>query len=360
MAKVKANKAVRFVGVDIQPGERRTIDLEAAQLYTHTPLNIPVEVVNGPYAGPTLLVSAAIHGDELNGVEAARQLLSQLDVDRLKGTLVVVPVVNVFGFIHKSRYLPDRRDLNRCFPGSEKGSVAARIAHQFYTQIVTKCSHIIDLHTGAIHRSNLPQIRANLADPASEEMAYAFGAPVVIDSAIRDGSLRAVAEQAGIPVVTYEGGEALRFEPLVIASAVDGITKVMRHLDMLHRRRRSRHAPPAVARVSAWVRADQDGILRSKVALGDRVEQGQLLANVSAPLGQGEYMVIAPKGGIVIGLQTLPLVNEGDAIFHIAYFQTSDSKAEQKIETYFDEIVDQMDSDQLRVPLDYPPADKDK
>ncbi|MGB7994914.1 MAG: succinylglutamate desuccinylase/aspartoacylase family protein [Photobacterium halotolerans] len=345
MAKARLNKVIEFIGTQVPPGQSATIDLEAAQLYTHSPLHIPVHVVNGRYQGPVMLVSAAIHGDELNGVEAVRQLLNKVDPLKLHGTLVAVPVVNVFGFIHKSRYLPDRRDLNRCFPGSERGSTAARMAYQFSEHVVKKCTHIIDLHTGAIHRGNLPQVRANLEDQESAEMAHAFGTPVILDSAIRDGSLRAVADAAGIPVITYEGGEALRFEPLVIAAAVKGIVSVMRMLGMIRRvSRKKEQASPFIARSSSWVRAEQNGIVRCVVALGERVTKGQVLAYISAPLGHGEDTMVAPRDGIVIGQQMLPLVNEGDAVFHLAYFSKgASSEVEQQIESFLDEVSDEVD-----------------
>ncbi len=350
MVRAKHQGVFELAGVEVPAGSRMTIDLEVAQLYTHSPLSIPVEVLHGKRPGPVLLVSAAIHGDELNGVEAVRQILSRLDVSKIKGTLVAVPVVNVFGFIHKSRYLPDRRDLNRSFPGSEKGSIAGRIAYQFFQQVASKCSHVIDLHTGAIYRTNFPQIRADLSDEASAAMAEAFGAPIIIDSEIREGSLRAVAQASGIPVITYEGGEALRFEPVPIAAAVHGITRVMRHLGMLRKSRKRTVTTPVIARASSWVRAEQNGIVRSKVALGDRVQRGQVLAYISAPLGQGEYALLAHRGGIVIGQQTLPLVNEGDAVFHIASFQRQNDLVEQQVGNFIGEVLDQVEvEEELRI-----------
>ncbi|GAA5194777.1 M14 family metallopeptidase [Ferrimonas gelatinilytica] len=327
-----------MAGTEVPVGERRTLDLEVAQLYTHAALSIPVEVVNGRYAGPVLLVAAAIHGDELNGVEAVRQLLALVDPLKLRGTLVAVPVVNVFGFIHKSRYLPDRRDLNRSFPGSEKGSIAARLAHQFFEGVVRHCSHIIDLHTGAVHRTNLPQLRVNLNNPISAEMATAFDVPVVINAATRDGSLRAEAEKAGIPVLTYEGGEALRFDPAAINLAVKGCLRVMRDLKMLRARARKPSAV-VIAQSTSWVRAEQNGTFRSLVQLGDRVRKGQALARICAPLGHSECEILAPKEGIVIGHQTLPLANEGDALFHLAYFERSGAdEAQAQIDTFLDDV----------------------
>lgn len=341
MARAKPNQSITISGVSVAPGQRAVIDLEVAQLYTHTPLSIPIEVINGVKEGPVVLVNAAIHGDELNGVEAVRQLLGRIDESKLKGTVVAVPVVNVFGLIHKSRYLPDRRDLNRCFPGSERGSIAGRLAYQFFNQVVKHCNYVIDLHTGAIHRSNLPQIRANLSNETTSEIAHAFGTPIIIDAVLRDGSLRAIAEEHSIPVITYEGGEALRFDPIPIAAAVEGVMRVMRLLGMLRKTRKKSPITPVIARSTSWVRAEQNGILRSQVSLGDRVDKGQVLAFISDPLGRSEVEVKAPREGIVIGIQTLPLVNEGDAIVHIAFFYAENRLVQETVETYIDEVMEQ-------------------
>lgn len=325
-------------GVTVAPGQRAVVEMPAAQLYTQTPLNIPVHVVHGRQPGPTLLVCAAIHGDELNGVEIIRRLLRLTALKRLRGTLIAVPVVNVFGFIHKSRYLPDRRDLNRCFPGSETGSLGARMAWLFKTQILDRATHAIDLHTGAIYRSNLPQIRANLASAETAAMADAFGVPVVLNSVLRDGTLREVAEARGIPVVTYEAGEALRFEETCIRVGVRGVVNVMRHLDMLTDRRPSPvTVKPAVAGSSTWVRAECDGVFRALVTLGARIHEGQLLGRISSPFIEEEIEVRAPCAGILIGRDNLPLVNEGEALFHIARFDEVRGVAEQ-VETFTTDI----------------------
>ncbi|WP_028023964.1 succinylglutamate desuccinylase/aspartoacylase family protein [Enterovibrio calviensis] len=334
------NKAFEIGGVTIPPGERASVEFEVAKLYTHSPLSVTAEVIHGKKPGPVLMINAAIHGDELNGVEVVRQTLERLNPATLKGTVIAIPVVNVFGFIHKSRYLPDRRDLNRCFPGSERGSIAGRMAYQIFEQIVRRCTHIIDLHTAAIYRTNLPQIRANLANEETNEMAVAFGTPVVIDAALREGSLRSEAENIGIPVITYEAGEALRFEPYAITAGVNGVKRVMQHLGMIRKSARKSKVEPVIARATRWLRAESDGILRSHVSLGQRVSKGQLLASISSPGGSEEIQTIAPLGGIIIGQQTLPLVNEGDAIFHIAYFEEPDRLVEQQVEHYLDEVTD--------------------
>ncbi|WNK19433.1 succinylglutamate desuccinylase/aspartoacylase family protein [Halomonas piscis] len=303
------------------PGTRRQIDVPVARLYTHTPLNIPVEVVHGRREGPVLLVCGGIHGDEINGVEIVRRLLHVKAIAALRGTLIAVPVVNVFGFLQQIRYLPDRRDLNRCFPGSESGSLGGRIAALFCEQIVDHATHIIDLHTGALHRTNLPQIRARLTPGSeTERMAEAFGAPVVLNAELRDGSLRHYAQHRNTPVLTYEAGEALRFDEWAIAPGVSGVLRVMRRLGMLTGTGRRRPAPVEVANGSSWARAPIDGILRPGVRLGARVAKGDLLGRVAGPFGNNVTEVQAVADGIVIGMSRLPLVNEGEALFHIARF----------------------------------------
>ena len=317
-------------GTSVPPGARATVDLPVAQLHTHTPVNMPVQVIRGKRDGPRLFVSAAIHGDELNGVEIIRRLLRHKVLRRLRGTLIAVPIVNVHGVLNHSRYLPDRRDLNRAFPGSERGSLTARLANLFMTEIVANCTHGIDLHTGAIHRENLPQIRGNLDDPETAELARAFGVPVLINAAIRDGSLRQAAAEHGIPTLLYEAGEALRFDEFSIRVGVRGVLNLLRSLGMLRPSRRKHPLPePFVARSSTWVRAPQSGFLRTTTALGAHVSDGDRLGVVSDPFGEQEVAVRAHAGGIVVGRTQLPLVNEGDGLFHIARFEAAHEVAAQ-------------------------------
>ncbi|SJL82220.1 succinylglutamate desuccinylase/aspartoacylase family protein [Vibrio palustris] len=335
----QTNSAFEILGQKVLAGSREIIELEVAKLYTNAPLSIPIEILHGASPGPVLLVNAAIHGDELNGVEIVRQLVESIDPIKLKGTLIAVPVVNVFGFIHKSRYLPDRRDLNRSFPGSEKGSLASRMAYTFFTQIAQSCQYIIDLHTGAQHRTNLPQIRADLSDEETLRIARAFGTPVTIDSPLRDGSLRSEAGKLGLNVLTYEAGEALRFDPIAIQAGLQGIKRTLQAVGML---RKSRKAFPStfISTSTSWVRADTDGIVRTLVSLGDKVEKDQVLAYINSPLGSAKSELKAAKGGIVIGQQTLPLVNEGDALFNLAYFEQDDHEVEQLVEEFIEDISD--------------------
>lgn len=305
----------------IRPGERVNVDLPVADLYTSTSLNMPVKVIRGRQPGPVLFVSAAIHGDELNGVEIIRRLLKRKILRSIRGTLIAIPVVNVHGFLDQSRYLPDRRDLNRSFPGSSKGSIAARLANLFLREIVAKANVGVDLHTGAIHRSNLPQIRANLDDPETLDIARAFGAPVIINSNTRDGSLRACAAKRGMPMLIYEAGEALRFDETCIRTGLRGILNVMRSIHMLSPSKAAQPVDPVLAQKTRWIRAKASGIVSGKARLGSTISKGQVLATISDPLGDEETRVIAPSDGIVIGRSNLPLAHEGDALFNLGAFK---------------------------------------
>jgi predicted deacylase len=282
---------------------------------------MPVHVINGRQSGPVVFVTAALHGDELNGIEVIRRLVARSALKRLRGCLLAVPIVNVFGFINRSRYLPDRRDLNRSFPGREQGSIAARLAHLVATQIVSIANYGIDLHTGAVGRTNLPQIRANLRDAKVRSMAEAFGSPVIIDSSLRDGSLRSFAAGKGVPVIVYEAGEALRFDELSIRAGVRGVMRVLRSLDMLPERKNGwTPMQPVCANATSWIRSPTSGMFRSACRLGARVKPGQPLGTVSDPFGERAIEVAAPASGLVIGRSTFPLAHEGDALFHIARF----------------------------------------
>ncbi|MBK1706786.1 succinylglutamate desuccinylase/aspartoacylase family protein [Halochromatium glycolicum] len=308
----------------IRPGERRRLDLPLPSLFTQNPVVLPLHVVHGRRAGPRLFVTAAVHGDEINGIAIIRRLLASSALRNLRGTLLAVPVVNVYGFVRHSRYLPDRRDLNRSFPGSEGGSLAGRLAATLMSEVVVDSDLGIDLHTGAAHRENLPQIRARVDEFGIADLARAFDTPVILDADLRDGSLRAAATAAGVPVLLYEAGEALRFDELSIRAGVRGILGVMRRLGMIRdsaRRPRSPHKP-VIARSSTWARAHTSGMLRFARPLGAWVEKGERLATIADPFGNGEEPVTSPAAGIVIGRMNLPLITEGEALFHIARFKT--------------------------------------
>lgn len=308
---------IEIAGINILPAQKQRLEIPVARLPTQTLISLPVTVINGIRPGPVIWVSAAIHGDEINGVEIIRQVLEEISPQKLHGTLIAVPIVNVFGFIEQSRYLPDRRDLNRSFPGSKRGSLGSRLANLFMQEIVSKSTHGIDLHTASDGRTNLPQIRANLQDKDTYECAKAFAAPVMIHSQTRDGSLRQAATQRGIPVLLYEAGEALRFDTNAIALGVQGVLRVMAALNM-YPATLSTPPPPLVVTETKWVRASRSGILRLNVGLGEQVTAKQLLGTISDAFGEEKTTVRASGDGLVISVLLNPLVNQGDAIVNLA------------------------------------------
>lgn len=334
-----ARRSFELADRKIVPGTRLTVNVPLPNLSNYAPMSMPVHVCHGRRDGPILFVCAAIHGDEINGIEIIRRLLRSKALKNLRGTLLAIPIVNVFGFLTHSRYLPDRRDLNRSFPGSEHGSLASRVAYVFAREIVSRSTHGVDLHTGANHRTNHPHVRANLDDPETERLARAFGTPVVINANLRDGSLRQFAAEHNIPTLLFEAGEALRFDSLAVEAGFRGILRVMRELGMIRGKKSWRERPVIEARRSVWVRAPVSGIFRHKVHHGDRVEKGDAMGYVSDTLGEVEHVVTAPNTGIVIGHTNLPAVSEGDALFHLACFSDS-MRAETAIGEFMEEHIE--------------------
>ena len=312
------SEPIHIGGTEVRPGELARLELPVARLVTGTWLALPVAVLNGRAPGPRLWLSATIHGDELNGMEIIRRVLRDLDPESLRGTVIAVPVVNVFGFVEQNRYLPDRRDLNRSFPGSAKGSLAARLAHLFVKEVVEKCQYGLDFHTGSQHRENLPQIRTNLEHPETRRLAEAFGAPFIYQSPPIRGTLRSAARRRGVHYLLYEGGEPLRFNDDAIACGVRGTLRVLAALDMwaseiddLPR--------PFEASSSRWLRASRSGILHLDVALGDLVEKGQVLGHIGVDFFSAKARPVkAPHDALVIAHTNNPLVNQGDALIHLA------------------------------------------
>jgi predicted deacylase len=287
---------------------------------------MPVEVITGISAGPVLAVTSTVHGDELNGIEVIRQLLPILSPQTLVGTLVAIPIVNVPAFMTLSRYLPDRRDLNRSFPGSKSGSQAARIAYTVIDQVIKHCTHLIDIHSASAHRSNAPQIRACLDNPSIAACARSFGAPFIIDSSERDGSLRWAAGQMGLTSIVYEAGDASRFDRDAIDIGLWGVLGVMEHLKMispkdvhLRKARRSKQDTTQIYKTTKWVRATKGGLFRAQVEQGQRVERDQFLGFIADAFGGGMSVLKSPCAGAVIGITRNPVVGHGDALVHIAY-----------------------------------------
>ena len=317
--------------ISVPAGRKVETELPVARMITGSPLSIPVLVLHGSSPGPTVWISAAVHGDELNGVEIIRRVLGLLDARRLAGTVLAVPVVNVPGFMNGNRYLPDRRDLNRSFPGSTRGSLASRLAHLFTAEIASRCEVGIDLHTGSDHRTNLPQIRADLDDGPTFDLARAFAPPILIHSSLRDGSLRQTACDLGVSVLLYEAGEAWRFDERCIRVGVSGVMRVLAHLDMLPSDLDDEldgdgngSAEPLVSRRSRWVRARRTGLTQINAELGERVTRGEIIGRIHDTFGHRLSRVSASLSGVVVGLNLDPVVNQGDAIVHLAEIEEPD------------------------------------
>ena len=275
LPETRLNEPITVGGTTVKPGRKVQLDLPFAKVVTGATESLPVKVINGRSYGPHVWLSAAIHGDELNGIQIIRRVLRELDAKTLRGAVIAVPIVNPLGFIIQSRYLPDRRDLNRSFPGSKRGSSASRLAHLFMTEIVDQCSVGIDLHTATNHRTNIPQIRADMDDPATLELAKAFGAPFSIHAKLRDGSLRQAAVERDKTVLLYEAGQAHRFDHDAVEAGVRGVLRALRSMDMIDARL-PRSSGTQVIRRTRWIRARRGGIVEFEAKLGDYVETGTI------------------------------------------------------------------------------------
>ncbi len=328
----------------VKLNERKSFWLEAGESFTGVGVRLPLMVWRSKHRGPVLGVTAAIHGDEINGTGAIRKLIDEPPFELKRGALVLVPVVNIMGFERHSRYTPDRRDLNRTFPGSDKGSLTGRLAHLIMEEVVRRCDFIIDLHTAAIRRTNFPNVRADMDNPDCKRLAAAFGAEVIVNSKGPEGSLRREACEAGCPTIILEAGEALKVEPSVQEMSQRGLVHVMAELDMIDVSEELRlDTPPhqMVVQSSSWVRAGHGGFLKFHVVPGETVDRGQALATNTALLGKELETIVSPHHGIVLGMSTMPAVSPGDPILHIARPVT------RKQFRSLEKSVDNMDDDAL-------------
>ncbi|MAW59636.1 MAG: succinate dehydrogenase [Planctomycetes bacterium] len=301
---------------EIAPGERANVEIHATQRADGVDAHIPVHVWRGLEPGPTVFVTAAIHGDEINGTGVIRDLIVDPPFELKKGALLMVPVVNLPGFERHERYMPDRRDLNRSFPGSKQGSMASRIAAVVFREIVQRADFGIDLHTAAVRRTNVPNVRGDLARPEVLRLARAFGTELVLHTDGAEGSLRRTATEAGCPTIILEAGEPMKVEPTVLETAVRGIHNVLIELGMVEGVRQRPHYR-AIIRRSRWVRAERGGFLRFHAAPGDLVEEGEVLATNTTLLGQEQARLVAPENGVLLGMTTHPMVVPGDAVYHL-------------------------------------------
>ena len=308
-----------IAGHSVAPGTIAHIRIPVSHQVTGLEASLALQIVHGRKDGPCVFVSAAIHGDEIIGTGIIQRLLQTVTADTLSGTLILAPAVNIYGFMQHSRYLPDRRDLNRSFPGSSGGSLASQLARCFLDHVIEPCSLGIDLHSAAVHRFNLPQIRIAAGDRKLVELAMAFGAPIIIESPLRGGSMRALAAERGTPMLLLEAGEALRFDRFSLEVGTSGILRVLAHIGMLD-------LPDALdtprvpirSNASRWVRSPRGGVTHRLRKSGDAVLAGEELARVTGLFGEEPQVVTSPIDGIVIGHATLPVVYQGDALFHIA------------------------------------------
>ena len=326
------NKALQFCSETIHPGEAVSLALPLPEMFSCAPLYMPVKVVHGRLAGPCLLVTAAMHGNELNGTEIINRLLEFAAVKKCRGTLIAVPVLNVQGLVNRSRYLPSGISLNSCFPGSANGTMGSRIAHIITQELVAKADVCIDLQTGFINYSNLPQAYVTPGDAASRELALAFNAPVVTNAPLEKQSMRELMWAQNKRFFVYEAGEAMRFDEHAIKVGVKGLLNVMRKLDMLPERtnknKEGEQLKAFFAQKNIWVRASTSGVSHSKLTLGQYVEQGEVLAVIKDPFGASETETITcPEAGVVVGKNNLPLVHEGEGLFQLAVFSKMDQAA---------------------------------
>ncbi|HEY8155898.1 MAG TPA: succinylglutamate desuccinylase/aspartoacylase family protein [Myxococcota bacterium] len=309
-------QSAEVLGETIAPGQKWLLSWVSGETFTGSPVPIPVRVARGFEPGPTLCLTAGIHGDELNGIEVVRRILQEIDPSALRGMVIGVPIVNLHGFRQASRYLPDRRDLNRHFPGRANGSAASRIARSFFEQVIAHCDTLVDLHTGSFHRSNVPQVRADLTDSGAFELAKDFGSGVVVHAAREPGTLRHAAGDVGIPAISYEAGEPMRFQPAEVDEGVRGVRELLARRGMLSPRPRRGQRQEIYYR-ARWVRVDDGGILISDVELGDAVKVGDVLGVVTDPISNERSIVKSPYDGRVLGMALNQVVIPGFAAFHV-------------------------------------------
>jgi predicted deacylase len=308
---------LRIGAETIAAGTVRDIQLPVSEMYTGEPVYLPIRVIRARKPGPRVFVLAAVHGDEVNGTGIIRELMFAQSVELRRGALICVPVVNIFGFETHDRYMPDRRDLNRSFPGSPGGSLASRLAHVIMTEVVAKCDYGIDLHSAAEMRTNFPNVRADLRDPAIRELATAFGCELVVNGKGPEGSLRRAAAEATCPTIILEAGEVRKIEPTVLEIGLRGVRNVLMHLDMLAGEIVRPVYQTSVYKTT-WVRAQLGGLLRFHVTPGELVQADQPLATNESIFGETRSTILCPTDGIVLGMTTHPAVKPGEPICHIA------------------------------------------
>jgi hypothetical protein len=308
--------ALEIAGMKVRRGSRKDMKIRVSEFYTATPVFIPVTVIHGAQSGPVLYLTAAVHGNEINGVEMVRQLRAETDPRKLRGTLILVLIANPISFMAMTRDLPDGRDLNRFFPGRERGSMASQIAEALFTKVVKLSDYGLDLHTASSGRTNLPHVRADLRSSVLRRLAVAFGCEVLFDMPGDEGMLRRAATAAGVPTLVYEAGEPLKFQRKLIRRGLEGVRNLLVDLRMLDGDRSS-PAFQVVVTDHRWLRAEKGGILNVQVQPGDIIEKGATVAVISKPFGTEIGKIRAPYGGLVVGVTTVPMALPGTAVCHL-------------------------------------------
>ncbi|HEX8429154.1 succinylglutamate desuccinylase/aspartoacylase family protein [Hymenobacter sp.] len=328
MTPVARSEDMLLNGLVIRPGEDVQTRLVISRLPSGTVIDIPVHVFRSHKPGPTVLLLAGMHGDEVNGIETIRRLVRRDLLRPLRGSIIAIPILNIYGFLNFSREVPDGKDVNRSFPGNPRGSLASRVAHRFMREIMPLIDYGIDFHTGGAARSNMSQIRCLLhEDPETDALAAAFGAPFTLNAPLRPGSLREAAMQQGRRIIVYETGESLRLDELGIELAIAGAFRLLHHLGMVAEATPPER-PSVVCMRSSWLRAKYAGLFRSFVHNGDYIEKGQVYGSVADPYGEKAVRLESPVAGYIIGVNYMPVVNQGDALVHVGRLDASPSRSD--------------------------------
>ncbi|MDB4439952.1 succinylglutamate desuccinylase/aspartoacylase family protein [Planctomicrobium sp.] len=339
-------RAEQWGDVTIAPGESRDVEVSFSESYSGMNLTIPIQVRRGREDGPAVFVTAAVHGDEINGTGAIRRLITEESLELVKGTLILVPVVNVLGFERHSRYLPDRRDLNRSFPGNSKGSLTSRMAKFVFNQIVERSDFGIDLHTASVRKTNFPNVRADLSNPELKKLTEAFGCAITLNEAGPEGSLRRSASEAGCPTFILEAGEVWKVESTVTEQSVRGVKNVLISLGMITG---EVVVPPyrTIIEKTKWIRSDSAGFLHFHVAPGDFVKTGDPIATTSSLLGKVREVIQATEDGVLLGMSTLPVTAPGEPVCHLGLIE----HGQKKMEKVLDQLPDEALQNRLRSDL---------
>lgn len=330
MAK-KNERDIIILNERIALGESKRLDFSIAKLYTTTKVEIPIIIERSKIPGPTVLITAAIHGDEINGVEVVRQLIARKLNKPKRGTIICIPILNVFGFLNGDRSFPDGRDLNRVFPGAKSGSLASRVAFHFTKKILPHADYCLDFHTGGASRFNASQIRIKPGDERLMELAKVFNAPFTVFSNTIDKSYRNTCHRMGIPVLLFEGGKSGESNKHIVKEGVDGVLRFLDHLDMLKSKIPvpEAEANTIIIEKTKWIRAQKSGLLHIKINCNKHVEKGEFLATITDPYGKMRFKVVAPNQGYIINVNQSPIVNQGDAIFHISTLNSENTENEE-------------------------------